>query len=55
MSQEERDARLGLTGLSPEQREKRLRELEAQFALEREKAREALDRRRKEAREKRGT
>ncbi|MEV6967434.1 hypothetical protein AB0M47_20250 [Hamadaea sp. NPDC051192] len=32
MSQEERDARLGLTGLTPEQRRQRIAELERELA-----------------------
>ena len=32
MSQENRDARLGLTGLTPEQRRRRIQEMEREFA-----------------------
>ncbi|MGY0235850.1 hypothetical protein [Longispora urticae] len=48
MSQEERDARLGLTGLTPEQRRQRIEELERQIAESTAVARAALERVRSE-------
>lgn len=43
MSQEERDARLGLTGLTPEQRQKRVEELERELAEKQRVARAKLE------------
>jgi hypothetical protein len=42
MSQEERDQRLGLTGLTPQEREKRIEELERELAAKQQAAREKL-------------
>ena len=46
MSQEERDARLGLTGLTPEQRQKRVEEMTRELARKQEVARAKLEARR---------
>lgn len=46
MSQEERDRRLGLTGLTPAEREQRIAELEDQLNRKQAAAEEALARRR---------
>jgi hypothetical protein len=43
VSQEERDARLGLTGLTPEQRQKRVEELERELAEKQRVARAKLE------------
>ena len=43
MSQEERDARLGLTGLTPEQRQKRVEKLERELAEKQRVARAKLE------------
>lgn len=54
MSDKERDARLGLTGLTPEQREERIRQLERELARKQGEARTALERSRAGARAKLG-
>lgn len=49
MSQRTRDERLGLIGLTPQQREQRLQELQQQVAEERQRAKAALQARRRAA------
>ncbi len=46
MSKQTRDARLGLTGLTPKQREERIRQLEEEAARKRAAAQAALEKQR---------
>lgn len=46
MSQENRDARLGLTGLTPPERQRRIAEMERELASKQQAAREKLAERR---------
>jgi hypothetical protein len=52
MSQEARDARLRLTGLTPKQRDERIRQLGSELALKQAEAQEKREKRRAELRRK---